>query len=306
MYQNYFKPFPAGIQQPTSHDDAPQEPAEPIPQVDAEAVPTTTNATQPDIPPFDIDELSDLNSFFCTIVCGRRQGKTTLCEHLVDQHQKSKKPFTHIFLVSGTGAGFYPGVPKRFRSSDMSKLDEIEAGQKAVKQWNQSHPRKEWIKQKTLVIVDDCATSSAQCLRNSAALERAALNGRHWGHGGGEQGDPMKGNGVSYYVLSQSYTACTRRQRLNTDVCFCGFSPAHSEQELLLSENGFFTNTGRGGKQVGREFFRSVVNAVPYRFLAIMNFKQGKTDLSKYVRTVDAVPRKRPRQWFGTASDDDE
>lgn len=296
---------PAGI--PTPDNNKPPEPEQitELPNVNQYAEPTTTNATHPNIPAFDVDELP--NSFF-VLVCGaRRSGKTTLVEHLLQQMQENKKKrFTHIFLISGTNAGFTPQIPRKFRTRNMQHLDFIEAGQKAVKKHNKKQKnKKDMVKQRTLVIVDDCATSSGACLRNSQALERASLNGRHWGCGNGVQGDPVEGNGVSYIILTQALTACSRRMRLNSDAIFFNNLSSLTEAEMIMNENGFFTNTSRGGKNEGRAIYRELVVSKPYRFICVMCCNQNKTILSDYVRTIDPELITRPRQLFGTMSDNE-
>ncbi len=296
---------PAGI--PTPDNNKPPEPEQitELPNVNQYAEPTTTNATHPNIPAFDVDELP--NSFF-VLVCGaRRSGKTTLVEHLLQQMQENKKKrFTHIFLISGTNAGFTPQIPRKFRTRNMQHLDFIEGGQKAVKKHNKKQKnKKDMVKQRTLVIVDDCATSSGACLKNSQALERASLNGRHWGCGNGVQGDPVEGNGVSYIILTQALTACSRRMRLNSDAIFFNNLSSLTEAEMIMNENGFFTNTSRGGKNEGRAIYRELVVSKPYRFICVMCCNQNKTILSDYVRTIDPELITRPRQLFGTMSDNE-
>lgn len=296
---------PAGI--PTPDNNKPPEPEQitELPNVNQYAEPTTTNATHPNIPAFDVDELP--NSFF-VLVCGaRRSGKTTLVEHLLQQMQENKKKrFTHIFLISGTNAGFTPQIPRKFRTRNMQHLDFIEGGQKAVKKYNKKQKnKKDMVKQRTLVIVDDCATSSGACLKNSQALERASLNGRHWGCGNGVQGDPVDGNGVSYIILTQALTACSRRMRLNSDAIFFNNLSSLTEAEMIMNENGFFTNTSRGGKNEGRAIYRDLVVSKPYRFICVMCCNQNKTILSDYVRTIDPELITRPRQLFGTMSDNE-
>lgn len=296
---------PAGIPAPDNNKPPEPEQTTELPNVNQYAEPTTTNATHPNIPAFDVDELP--NSFF-VLVCGaRRSGKTTLVEHLLQQMQENKKKrFTHIFLISGTNAGFTPQIPRKFRTRNMQHLDFIEGGQKAVKKHNKKQKnKKDMVKQRTLVIVDDCATSSGACLKNSQALERASLNGRHWGCGNGIQGDPVDGNGVSYIILTQALTACSRRMRLNSDAIFFNNLSSLTEAEMIMNENGFFTNTSRGGKNEGRAIYRELVVSKPYRFICVMCCNQNKTILSDYVRTIDPELITRPRQLFGTMSDNE-
>jgi len=309
MYSDEFRykgRLPAGIQEPdTTEETSEDAPKVELPSVNNETEPTTINATHPNIPSFDIGEMP--NSFFAVVVGARRSGKTTMVEDLLVKMQKdSRKKFTHIFLISGTNAGFTPMIPKKFRSRDMAMLDYIEDGQKKVKKHNKKQKsKKDMIKQRTCVVVDDCATSSSQCLKNSQALERAALNGRHLGSGNGTQGDPMEGNGVSYIILSQALTAMSRRMRLNSDVIFFNNLASLTESEMVMQENGFFTNTSRGGKTAGRQLYRDLVVSKPFRFIATMNCIQNKVHIQDYVRTVDPELITRPKQLFGTASDDE-
>jgi len=308
MYENEFR-FTSGgaVGFPAPDSTEQTEQTEPIelPVLSQTAEPTTTNATHPTIPIFDVEELP--NSFYALCVGARRSGKTTAIEYLLSELQKSKKQkFTHIFLVSGTNAGFRPMIPKRFRSRNMDMLNFIEDGQKKVKKHNKKQKsRKDMIKQRVCVIVDDCATSSSQCLKNSDALERAALNGRHWGSGNGIQGDPVIGNGISYIILSQSLTACSRRMRLNSDAIIFNNLSSETESNMIMNENGFFTNTSRKGKQEGRQFYRDMVTSKEYRFIVCMCCNQNKVNMCDYIRTLDPELIKRPRQLFGSKSDDE-
>lgn len=287
-------------QAPPTDDPSIEPPAPELPEIDTNSVPATTDATMEKYKQLQIDEFP--LSWYGVIVGSRRSGKTTMAEHLIRQAQQSRKhKFTHIWLISQTNAGFEPGIPKRFRSRDMATLDFIAQKQIEVMKYNrkQRHKR-DMIRQKVLVIVDDCAATAGQCLRNSVALDSAALNGRHL-----SSRDPIESNGVSYLVLSQSLTAISRRQRLNVDFFIVNSLSSDIETRMICEENGFFTNTA-GGKREGRQLFRMLTTSKEWRFICIMCCAAAnKTDLHDYVRLVDAEIPSRPRQFFGTASDDE-
>ena len=277
-----------------------QPPNNELPEIDTNRVPATENVTMHQYQQLQIDEFP--LSWYGVVVGSRRSGKTTMEEHLIRQAQQSRKhKFTHVWLISQTNAGFEPGIPKRFRSRDMNTLDFIAQKQIEVMKYNRKQREKRhMIKQKVLVIVDDCASSSGQSIRNSLALDNAALNGRHL-----SSRDPIESNGVSYLVLSQSLTAISRRQRLNVDFFLVNSLSSDIETKMICEENGFFTNTS-GGKREGRHLFRMLTTSKEWRFICIMCCAAAnKTDLHDYVRVVDAEIPKRPRQFFGTASDDE-
>ena len=57
------------------------------------------------------------------VVASRRSGKSVLVNHIL-QLQQRKRAYTHIFLISDSGASF-KGIPKRFRSKSLATLDRV-------------------------------------------------------------------------------------------------------------------------------------------------------------------------------------
>ena len=53
----------------------------------------------------------------------RRSGKSVLINYILQKLQKEKR-YTHIFLISASGASF-KGIPKRYRGQDLSGLDYV-------------------------------------------------------------------------------------------------------------------------------------------------------------------------------------
>mgnify|MGYP003341886129 CR=1 FL=1 len=71
------------------------------------------------------DPVKDLpDSFIVGIIASRRSGKSFLINNILQKFQKSKRKFTHIFLISKTDAGF-EGIPESYRFNDISALDYI-------------------------------------------------------------------------------------------------------------------------------------------------------------------------------------
>ena len=79
-----------------------------------------TNVNLKDYKAFDpVRDLPD--SFIVGIIASRRSGKSFLINNVLQQFQKSKRKFTHIFLISSTGAGF-EGIPDPYRFYSMDSL----------------------------------------------------------------------------------------------------------------------------------------------------------------------------------------
>jgi hypothetical protein len=245
----------------------------------------------------DITQLPD--SFFISIIGSRRSGKSFLCNYLLQQFQKSKRAFTHIFLISPTDSGF-EGVPRKFRFDDFDNIHHIVRLQRTIKAHNKKQKeKKDMVTSRVCVILDDCAVmSGSESLRSSKILEEMALNGRHLGN------DGVDGNGVSFFVLSQSLTRINRAIRLNQDVFIFNNIASARERELIMDEC-FFINTRRDAKRRARDLYESLAKSKDYRFIAVCNYIQNKKSHEDFIRVVDATEEKA-YQLFGNPSDDED
>jgi hypothetical protein len=248
--------------------------------------------------PLDILDLPD--SFYISVVGSRRAGKSFTVNWLLQQFQRTKRRFTHIFLISPTDAGF-EGIPRRFRFKDIDKVHHIVRQQRHIKKHNQKMAEaRDRVKSRVCVVIDDCAHQTGpESLRSSQILEEMALTGRHVGH----PADPEPGNGISFFVLTQSLTRISRAVRLNQD-CFIFNAIASCKERELVQEEGFFLSTTRQAKRHARNLFESLVRSKDYRFICLANYIQNKKTHEDYIRVVDAKPL-RSFQLFGTQSDDE-
>ena len=238
------------------------------------------------------------DSFFISIIGSRRSGKSFLVNYLLQLFQKSKRAFTHIFLISPTDSGF-EGIPRKFRFADLENIHHIIRLQKRIKAHNKKQTaKKDMVKSRVCIVIDDCACMSGpDSLRSSQVLEEMALNGRHLGN------DGMDGNGVSFFVLSQSLTRINRAIRLNQDVFIFNNIASAKERELIMDEC-FFINTRRDAKRRARDLYETLAKSQDYRFIAVCNFIQNKRRHEDFIRVVDAVDKKK-FQLFGSPSDDE-
>ena len=244
----------------------------------------------------DVAELPD--SFFISIIGSRRSGKSFLVKYLLQLFQKSKRAFTHIFLISPTDSGF-EGIPRKFRFTDLDNIHHIIRLQKRIKKHNKKqNAKRDMVKSRVCIVIDDCACMSGpDSLRSSQVLEEMALNGRHLGN------DGMDGNGVSFFVLSQSLTRINRAIRLNQDVFIFNNIASAKERELIMDEC-FFINTRRDAKRRARDLYETLAKSRDYRFIAVCNYVQNKRAHQDFISVIDAVQKKH-FQFFGTASDDE-
>jgi hypothetical protein len=196
-------------------------------------------------------------------------------------------------------------VPHKFRFKDMENVHHIVSTQRQIKKHNKKQKdKRDMVKSRVCVVIDDCACmSGGDSLHSSKILEEMALNGRHLGN------DGMDGNGVSFFILSQSLTRISRAIRLNQD-CFIFNNIASAKERELIMDECFFINTRRDAKRNARDLYETLAKSKDYRFICVCNYVQNKRTHPDFIRTVDAVAIK-DFQLFGTQrdnenSDDDE
>lgn len=234
------------------------------------------------------------SSFFVSIISARRGGKSFLVNHLVKQFQKDRTlKFSHVFLISGTGFGF-AGVPPAYKFDSIDALDYITKTQQRIVNYNRSVKDKDkYIKSRVLIIIDDMAFNNT--LKDDR-LEKLALNGRHY-----ETMDPMEGNGISIFLISQALKRISRTVRLNQDVFFVNNISSLVERNDILDES-FYIDTTREGKNRGRKTFEMLSTSKDFRFIAIGMYIQNKRKLEDYIMYADAKGSK-DFKFFGTAKD---
>ena len=198
-----------------------------------------TNVNLNDYKAFDpVRDLPD--SFICGIIASRRSGKTFLINNIIQQFQKSKRKFTHVFLISSTGAGF-EGIPDSYRFDNMSALDYIIDNQVKIKTFNEDQKKKEnMYPSRVCVVIDDMAAGNG--LKNHS-IESMAIKGRHYG----ENDFGLKGNGINIFILSQSLTKISRATRLNLDAFMLNNIASLKERDMVLDES-FYVDTSRKAK----------------------------------------------------------
>ena len=242
------------------------------------------------------DPVKDLpDSFIVGIIASRRSGKSFLINNILQKFQKSKRKFTHIFLISKTDAGF-EGIPESYRFNDISALDYIINNQQKIKEFNEQQKKKEnMYKSRVAVVIDDFAAGNG--LKNTA-IEDLAVRGRHYGESA-QFG--LESNGLNVFVLSQSLTKISRTTRLNLDSFFLNNISSLKERDMILDES-FYINTSRQAKRDGRNTFEKLVTSKDFRFIVINNYIQNKRKLSDYIMYYDANYIK-PFKLFGDRID---
>lgn len=234
------------------------------------------------------------DSFIVGCIAARRSGKSFLINHIIQQFQKSKRKFTHVFLISSTQAGF-EGIPPSYRFDNMSSLDYIIDQQVKIKEFNEGQSKKEnMYPSRVCVIIDDMAAGNN--LKNNT-IESLAIRGRHYG----ENDFGLPGNGINVFILSQSLTKISRTTRLNLDAFIMNNISSLKERDMILDES-FYVDTSRKAKRIGRETYEQLVKSQDFRFIVINNFIQNKKKLEDYIMTYDAKYIK-PFKFFGSKSD---
>lgn len=233
------------------------------------------------IPKFNVEELP--NSSFNVAIGRRRSGKSYLIDDIVNKMIKAKM-VDCVFLFTATDAGF-SWIEPEFRFDTIEPLEQLVENYRWMNEYNKVAPKKDQIKIKTVVIIDDMATKlkAKECC---ALLSRLATNGRHVAYA------PLS---LHFFILSQSLTLCPRTTRLNTDVIFCNSIASVCELEMILDETWYVCDSSRDGKKQGRKLYNDLCNSKDFLFCCIENHRQNCRSYSDYIKThvADAKPEKK-------------
>ena len=175
------------------------------------------------------------SSSYNLILGARRTGKTYLMEHILDRYIKDGL-VNFVFLFSPTDAGFKK-IDKDSRFSTIDQLENIVENFRLMNEFNKIVSKRNQIKYRAIVIIDDMALT----LKQIPLLEALAIRGRHVAY------EPLS---LSIFILSQSLIkAGTRTSRLNFDTIIHNRIRSRKELELVMDE---FYHLGdkRNGKEV--------------------------------------------------------
>tara|TARA_R110000822_G_scaffold36709_2_gene103160 strand:+ start:2453 stop:3205 length:753 start_codon:yes stop_codon:yes gene_type:complete len=215
------------------------------------------------------------NSSFNIFLGKRRSGKSVLAEYYINQ-MKDKKMIDIVYLLSETGAGFDSIDPKN-KFSDVSMLLNLLENMKKANQLNKVVSKKDQVKLKICVIIDDFAIKLKS--KDFNILEEIATNGRHYAYA------PLS---LHWCVLSQSLTKIPRVVRLNADSIFLNAIASAKEKELVFDENLYIIDNSRKGKETAREIYTNAVLTKDYQFLVIENYKQNIKEYKDYLKLYRA------------------
>jgi hypothetical protein len=235
-------------------------------------------------------------------VAARRSGKSVLINWILQKLQNEKR-FTHVFLISASGASF-KGIPKRFRGKSLAGLNWIVEKTKEIGKHNKKLKKQsEMHHNRVAVVCDDCGHLAGGQLHKSEILKEIAMIGRHYSY---PTGDALKTNSFSLFLLTQSLTSVSPAFRRNVDVTLINNIASANELNACLEESGFYNFCHLERRRDARAMFQELIRQKPYRFIAIENWRQPKTDIHEYFKLADADAEYRPdKRLFGTASDDE-
>jgi hypothetical protein len=234
------------------------------------------------------------------VVASRRSGKSVLVNWILQVLQK-KKFYTHIFLISASGASF-KGIPKRFRGTSLNGLNWIVSKAREIGKYNKKQKRQsDMHHSRVAVVIDDMGHLGD--LHKSEILKEIAMIGRHIGY---PTGDKLKTNSFSLYLLTQSLTSVSPAFRRNCDQIFINNIASSNELNTCLEESGFYNFCQLERRRDARQMFQELIREQPYRFICIQNWKQPKTDVRDFFKLADADAEfQKDKQLFGTRSDDE-
>jgi hypothetical protein len=235
-------------------------------------------------------------AFCCSVTGSRRTGKTTVTESLLNEMQGGKeKRFDYVFLFSPTLSGF-DSIPNNYKFQDLSILGSLIQRQQELTTWNKQALKKDHKKCSICIILDDMLGTGD--LKNKL-LMKIALNGRHI-----NADDPVKGNELCTFLLSQSVTGIPKKIRQNIDVTIASRLNSKSDRQTLVEEN-MILDSSRGGIQRAYMIYDTATLERDYSFIAIMNHISNKNTYEKYVRSyVASIPKAQGKiRWFGGKGD---
>ena len=217
-----------------------------------------------------------------TIIClaKRRGGKSTIVEYLMNElYEKGK--IDQAYLLSGTDAGF-ECIDKEHRLKDIEEVEEIIENYKLFNEFNKIADKKDKIKIKTMVILDDLALELKSKKFN--ILESIATNGRHCAY------KPLS---LSFVILSQSLTKISRVVRLNTDIIMFNMIASMRELEILFDENMYLLDSSIKGKRLARKVYNETICEDDFMFLCIENYRQNVRTHTDYIKKFKADMNKK-------------
>ena len=221
------------------------------------------------IQPFNVAELP--NSSFNIYVGKRRTGKSTLVEHQIRQMMAAKM-LDIAFLFSPTDAGF-PMIPKEYRYDTVDELPTIVQNMKLINEYNKVAPKRDKIKARVLIVLDDNAIHLKS--KGLNILEELSTCGRHHAY------EPCS---LHFCILSQSLTKIPRVCRLNCDCIFMAQQSSRVELDQILNENFFVLDGSREGMREGRALFNELIISEPFLFVVVENFRQNVKAYGDYIK----------------------
>jgi hypothetical protein len=226
------------------------------------------------IKPFTVDDVP--SSSFNLIIGKRRSGKSYLCEDLVKK-MIDEKMLDVVLLFSGTDAGF-EFIGKDFRFIDnVEPLHQLVDNMKLINEFNKVAPKRDRIKLRVAVIIDDHAVKLKSAEFN--ILETLAVNGRHCAY------EPLA---LHIFVLCQSLTKTPRVVRMNCDMIFFNAIASMREREIIFDENMYMVDSSVKGKRQARALYDKLVCGEDFCFICCLNHSQNVKDYKDYLRTYVA------------------
>ena len=226
------------------------------------------------IQPYNIEDTP--NSSFSLWLGKRRTGKSTACAYFCEQ-LRDNKMIDIAFLFSPTDAGF-DFIKPEYRFTDIEALPKIVKNMQHINEYNKCAPKRDQIKARILIIIDDHAVSLKD--KNSfGILESLSTCGRHYAYA------PCS---MHICVLCQSLTKVPRVVRLNCDLIFSAQQSSRQETQYILDENFFTLDSSREGMRKGRALWNEILVSAPFVFCVIENFRQNIKEYGDYIKTYVA------------------
>ena len=220
-----------------------------------------------------VDDLP--NSSFNIILGKRRSGKTVLAESLIKQMHVLGK-IDCVFLFSPTDAGF-DMISHDSRFKDLEMLHTIVGNHEKINEYNKIAPKKDQIKARTLIVLDDMACSLKDI--KNRILETLAVNGRHKAY------EPCS---LSFLLLCQSLTKIPRVVRLNCDNIFVNAIASRLEQDMVFDENLYIIDGSVEGRKEARKLYNDLTCSQDFLFVCIENWRQNCREHKDYIKTYVA------------------
>lgn len=217
-------------------------------------------------------ELEDIPTSSFNLVLGkRRSGKSYLVEDLIQKMIKQKM-LDLVFLFSGTDSGFeFISKDNRF-GGDMEVLTRLVDNLKYITEYNSIASKKDQIRIRVCVILDDHAVSLKS--KEFNILESLSVNGRHYAK------DPLS---LHIFVLCQSLTKTPKVVRLNCDLIFFNSISSMREREIVFDENLYMLESSLEGRRRAKRLYDTVMTKEDFVFMVVINSKQNVKTYSDYL-----------------------